>query len=98
MDFSKYNLTSEVGVNFDYSLGALDKDKTRFLTDSTQMYVLGMYLALMFYLIGGLNVLKLKFLYPCLEDLCAIYADVGRTHAEKALLPQEHHVPVLHVC
>ena len=55
------------------------------------------YILLMAYLIGGLNILKLKFLFPCLEDLCSIYAEVEKAHAAPALLLKVDHLLVLHV-
>lgn len=98
MSMSNYNISSDLGVNYDYSLGVLNKEKTKFISSSSDGYMLAIYLAMMFYFIGGLNVLKLKYLYPCLEDLCAIYADVlTEPNLETSLLPEEHNLPVLHV-
>lgn len=76
MNIPELSTKADVGVYYQGTLGSLDKDATKFISNSTTPLMLGIYLALMLYIIGGLNVLKLKFLYPSLEDLCSIYADV----------------------
>ena len=76
MDFSQIDLTPEMGITYEGTLGVLDKDKTRFISDSQSLTMLCVYVVLMFYLIGGLNIIKIYFLYPCLEDLCSIYVEV----------------------
>ena len=67
----------EIGLTYAGTLGTLDKEKTRFISDSDSLTMLCVYIVLMVYLIGGLNIIKIYFLYPCLEDLCSIYVEVG---------------------
>ena len=57
------------------SLGELYKDSTKFISSSDSLPILIIYLVMMFYLIGGLNILKTEFLFPCLEDICSIFSD-----------------------
>lgn len=77
MNFTDLNIEAEIGITYSGTLGALDKEGTKFISSSTSTTMLVLYLVLMAYLIGGLNILKLKFLFPCLEDLCSIYAEVS---------------------
>lgn len=77
MNFSDIEFKPDVGITYTGTLAVLDKENTSFISSSKETYMLVVYIVLMAYLIGGLNILKLKFLFPCLEDLCSIYADVS---------------------
>lgn len=97
MNLPDLNYTADIGVTYHGTLGSLDKASTKFVSDSTDSSMLIIYLVMMVYIIGGLNVLKLKFLYPSLEDLCSIYADVmGGSDPEKIVLSEDYHILVLH--
>lgn len=76
MDFSYWNAKAEIGYKYS-DLGVLSSDSSNFLSESKSDTMLVIYIVLMVYLIGGLNILKTKFLYPCLEDLCAIFGEVS---------------------
>lgn len=77
MNFSDIKFKPDIGITYSDTLAELDKDGTKFISSSKETYMLVIYILLMAYLIGGLNILKIKFLFPCLEDLCSIYADVS---------------------
>lgn len=81
--FQSFSFDSEVGIKYSEDLSFLYEKSSTFITDSHSSSALVLYIFLMVYLIGGLNVLKLKYLYPCLEDLCSIYADVACAHLRK---------------
>jgi hypothetical protein len=71
---SIFDFSSQPGIQY-ISLGELSKDSTKFISSDNSLTVLVIYLVMMFYLIGGLNILKTEFLFPCLEDLCSIFSD-----------------------
>jgi hypothetical protein len=77
MNFSDIEFKADIGITYIGTLAELHKESTTFISNSKETYMLVIYIVLMAYLIGGLNILKLKFLFPCLEDLCSIYADVS---------------------
>jgi len=69
-----FDFSAQPGLEY-VSLGELAKDSTKFISSSNSLTVLIIYLVMMFYLIGGLNILKTEFLFPCLEDICSIFSD-----------------------
>lgn len=99
MNIPDLQIDQDIGLQYSGTLGVLDKEATKFISSSRTPLMLGIYVGLMVYIIGGLNVLKLKFLYPSLEDLCSIYADVTRySNPEKTVLPQNDHLRLFHEC
>ena len=72
MDFSYWNTVQEYGVKFT-DLGNLEQPAANFLSKGDSSAALGGNLFFLFYIVGGLNILKIKFLYPCVEDLCSIF-------------------------
>lgn len=97
MNFSDLVIDLEIGINYSGTLGALDKEESKFISSSRSTAMLVIYLVLMAYLIGGLNILKLKFLFPCLEDLCSIYGDVRLLHVAPTVLLEIDYLSVFHV-
>lgn len=87
---------AEIGITYEGNLGVLDKEGTKFISDSKSTSMLVIYIVLMAYLIGGLNILKIKFLFPCLEDLCSIYGEVPFAHVAATVFPEVDHIPVFH--
>ena len=97
MNFSDLALIGDIGITYTGDLGELDKDATQFISSSKSTTMLVVYLVLMIYLIGGLNILKLKFLFPCLEDLCSIYGEVVFNNKASIILLEVNNIPILYV-